>query len=95
MRAILGHLRTLPRDQQDAVALLHWAGLSYEEAATALSVSAGTIRSRMARARGSCGTRHEPTTSCGRSQGSALTVTVKMESLPPEFDLPPTRLMRS
>ena len=51
MRAILGHLRTLPRDQQDVVALCIWAGLSYEEAATALSVPVGTIRSRLARAR--------------------------------------------
>jgi RNA polymerase sigma-70 factor, ECF subfamily len=43
----------LPRSQQDVVALCLFSGLSYEDAATALRVPVGTIRSRLARARDS------------------------------------------
>lgn len=51
MQDVLRRLRTLPREQQDVVALCLWSGLSYEEASVALSVPVGTVRSRLARAR--------------------------------------------
>jgi RNA polymerase sigma-70 factor (ECF subfamily) len=51
MRLVLERVARLPRRQQDVVALCVWSGLSYEEAATALGVPVGTVRSRLARAR--------------------------------------------
>jgi RNA polymerase sigma factor (sigma-70 family) len=51
MRSVLRHISSLPRQQQDVIALCVWSGLSYEEAAVSLSVPVGTIRSRLARAR--------------------------------------------
>lgn len=53
MRSVLKHIATLPREQQDVVALCVWSGLSYEEAAAALRVPVGTVRSRLSRARAS------------------------------------------
>jgi RNA polymerase sigma factor (sigma-70 family) len=41
----------LPRRERDVVALVLWSGLSYEEAALALGVPCGTVRSRLSRAR--------------------------------------------
>ena len=65
MRAILARMRALPREQQDVLALCLWSGLSYEEAAVALSVPVGTVRSRLSRARRALAeleheSRHEP-----------------------------------
>ena len=51
MRSVLQRVARLPRRQQDVVALCVWSGLSYDEAAAALSVPVGTVRSRLARAR--------------------------------------------
>jgi RNA polymerase sigma factor (sigma-70 family) len=51
MRAVLRALRKLPRADQDVLALCVWEGLSYEQAALALNVPVGTVRSRLARAR--------------------------------------------
>jgi len=51
MRAVLEGVAGLPRPQQDVVALCIWSGLTYEEAAVALGVPVGTIRSRLSRAR--------------------------------------------
>ena len=51
MRSILEVLRRLPREQRDVVALCVWSELSYDEAAVALGVPLGTIRSRLSRAR--------------------------------------------
>jgi RNA polymerase sigma factor (sigma-70 family) len=53
MRSVLNHIASLPRPQQDVIALCTWSGLSYEEAAVALGVPVGTIRSRLSRARAS------------------------------------------
>ena len=51
MRLILTALRELGGPERDVLALVDWAGLSYAEAATALGIPAGTVRSRLARAR--------------------------------------------
>ncbi|MEJ3748713.1 RNA polymerase sigma factor [Actinomycetes bacterium KLBMP 9797] len=51
MRALLGDLAALSRAEQDVVALVLMSGLSYAEAAVALGVPVGTVRSRLSRAR--------------------------------------------
>ena len=51
MARLLNEIRALPQRDQDVLALVVWAGLSYEEAAAALDVPVGTVRSRLARAR--------------------------------------------
>jgi RNA polymerase sigma-70 factor (ECF subfamily) len=56
MKVILGAVKELPRREQDVLALCVWSGLSYEEAAVALSVPVGTIRSRLSRAKQHLGT---------------------------------------
>ena len=52
MRAMLHRLRGLPRREADVLALCVWAELTYEEAAVALEIPIGTVRSRLSRARG-------------------------------------------
>jgi RNA polymerase sigma factor (sigma-70 family) len=51
MRAVLEAVSQLPRREQDVLALCAWAELTYAEAAAALGVPVGTVRSRLARAR--------------------------------------------
>jgi RNA polymerase sigma-70 factor (ECF subfamily) len=51
MRSVLKRVAKLPHQQQDVIALCVWSGLSYEEAAAALGVPVGTVRSRLSRAR--------------------------------------------
>jgi RNA polymerase sigma-70 factor (ECF subfamily) len=51
MRAVLRVLGELPRRDQDVLALCFWEGLSYEQAALALDIPVGTVRSRLSRAR--------------------------------------------
>lgn len=53
MRSVLKRVAKLPRQQRDVIALCVWSGLSYEEAAAALGVPIGTVRSRLSRARAS------------------------------------------
>jgi RNA polymerase sigma factor (sigma-70 family) len=48
---LLSALRLLSRRDREAVLLLAWGDLSYEEIAVALVVPVGTVRSRLARAR--------------------------------------------
>ena len=51
MQQVLVALRTLRAEEQDVVAMCDWEGLSYADAAAALRVPLGTVRSRLARAR--------------------------------------------
>jgi RNA polymerase sigma-70 factor (ECF subfamily) len=56
LSAALSAVARLPREQQDVVNLVLWSGLSYEDAAQALGIPVGTVRSRVARARAALGT---------------------------------------
>jgi RNA polymerase sigma-70 factor (ECF subfamily) len=51
MRNALRMLKKLPRADQDVIALCVWEQLSYEQAALALDIPVGTVRSRLSRAR--------------------------------------------
>lgn len=51
MAELLDAIGELPAEQQEVVALVAWAELSYQEAALALGVPVGTVKSRMSRAR--------------------------------------------
>jgi len=51
MRELLALFSRLPRREQDVLALCDWSGLSYEDAAYALDIPIGTVRSRLARGR--------------------------------------------
>lgn len=50
-RQLLGLFAGLPGGQQDVLALCDWSSLSYEDAAAALRIPIGTVRSRLARGR--------------------------------------------
>lgn len=51
MAGALELLESLPRREQDVFALCAWMELSYEDAAAALGIPVGTVRSRLSRAR--------------------------------------------
>lgn len=51
MQRVLKVFRKLTPDEQDVLAMCVWAELSYADAAVALGVPVGTVRSRLARAR--------------------------------------------
>jgi RNA polymerase sigma factor (sigma-70 family) len=51
MQRALSLLTRLPRREQDVFAICAWSGLSYADAALALGVPVGTVRSRLSRAR--------------------------------------------
>jgi len=52
VRAVEGLIRSLPQGEREVLALIADGDLSYGEAASALGVPIGTVRSRLARARG-------------------------------------------
>lgn len=51
MRQVLAALSQLPPREQDVFVLCAWLDLSYEDAALALGIPIGTVRSRLSRAR--------------------------------------------
>jgi len=51
MRRVLTRLVQLPQHEQEVFVICAWMGLSYEDAALALAVPVGTVRSRLSRAR--------------------------------------------
>jgi RNA polymerase sigma factor (sigma-70 family) len=51
MREVLAAVGSLPPREREVLALVVWAGLSYDQAAAALDVPVGTVRSRLSRAR--------------------------------------------
>ena len=51
MARITEEMAALPERDREVIALVVWSGLSYEQAAQALGVPVGTVRSRLARAR--------------------------------------------
>jgi RNA polymerase sigma factor (sigma-70 family) len=51
MQALLTALAQLPRGQRDVLVLCGWLDVSYDDAAYALGIPVGTVRSRLARAR--------------------------------------------
>ncbi|QIG42659.1 RNA polymerase sigma factor [Nocardioides anomalus] len=51
MRAVLAQVEALPAHEREVLGLVAWAGLTYEQAAAALDVPVGTVRSRLSRAR--------------------------------------------
>jgi RNA polymerase sigma-70 factor (ECF subfamily) len=51
MGRALGLVARLPRREQEVFALCAWSELSYEDAAIALGIPVGTVRSRLSRAR--------------------------------------------
>ena len=51
MRRVLEAIRVLPKRDRDLLALCVWSELTYEEAAVALDLPVGTVRSRLSRAR--------------------------------------------
>ncbi|MFB9628392.1 RNA polymerase sigma factor [Nonomuraea helvata] len=51
MRRVLTAVNRLPLADQEVLSLCVWAGLSYDDAAIALGLPVGTVRSRLSRAR--------------------------------------------
>jgi RNA polymerase sigma-70 factor, ECF subfamily len=51
MRRVLAALEQLPESDKDVLSLCLWSELSYEDAAAALGIPVGTVRSRLSRAR--------------------------------------------
>jgi len=54
-RCWLPLLLQLPKREQDVFVLCAWSGLTYEDAAYALGIPVGTVRSRLSRARNALG----------------------------------------
>jgi RNA polymerase sigma factor (sigma-70 family) len=50
MAVLLQQIRELRIEEQEVISLCDWSGLTYEEAASALNIPVGTVRSRLSRA---------------------------------------------
>jgi RNA polymerase sigma-70 factor (ECF subfamily) len=50
MESVLSEMKYLRVEEQEAIAMCDWAGLTYREAADALGIPTGTISSRITRA---------------------------------------------
>lgn len=50
-QALLQQVRELPQAHREVIAMCWWSGLTYDEAAFALDIPVGTVRSRLSRAR--------------------------------------------
>jgi RNA polymerase sigma factor (sigma-70 family) len=77
MRAVLVSFGRLPKREQDVLALCVWSELPYEEAALALGVPVGTVRSRLSRARQRLRELCEPN---GHVQGNPLAIGERLSS---------------
>jgi RNA polymerase sigma-70 factor (ECF subfamily) len=68
--AAMAALGALRKPEREVLSLCVWSGLTYEEAAEALGVPIGTVRSRLSRARGrlarELGSRREPAPARGQ-----------------------------
>jgi RNA polymerase sigma factor (sigma-70 family) len=51
LKHVRAAIKTLRRNERDVIALCVWSGLDYAEAAEALGIPVGTVRSRLSRAR--------------------------------------------
>lgn len=51
MTEVLAAVRDLPRNQQEALALCVWSGVSYAEAAAVLGIAEASVRARVSKAR--------------------------------------------
>ena len=51
MQEVLVAVEALPEREREVLALVAWAGLTYDQAAAALDLPIGTVRSRLSRAR--------------------------------------------
>lgn len=69
---LLSKLRQLSQVDRDTLLLVVWGELSYEEAAGALGVLVGTVRSRIARARSRLAIALEPFREPGLDRGPGL-----------------------
>ncbi len=76
MQHALVALSQLPRREQDVFVLCAWFELSYEDAALALDLPVGTVRSRLSRARQRL---RELDPGCGHEQGRTATVREALE----------------
>ncbi|REE98328.1 RNA polymerase sigma factor [Thermomonospora umbrina] len=80
MRRVMATIRRLPRRDQEVLALCVWEGLGYAEAAEALGVAVGTVRSRLARARERL-REQEPGRTSGHRKGE-MSTTLPLEDTP-------------
>ncbi|MGL5928544.1 MAG: RNA polymerase sigma factor [Dermatophilaceae bacterium] len=66
MRDVLAAMADLTPTEKEVIALCVWAELTYEQAAVAMGVPVGTVRSRLSRARGKLrAQKHAPGTTTG------------------------------
>lgn len=76
MLKALALLAQLPQREQDVFALCVWSEASYEDAALALGIPVGTVRSRLSRARQHL---RELDAGCGHEEGRTATVQEALE----------------